>query len=203
MPQPSATKERSYDGDYMAAGKLAEEVCLEFVKRNPKTVGVEDTRNLRVLQEADVDCIVHLMDGQLFLAEIKSDRHLGVSGNVLFELLRINHTCREDRALVLGWTFRSPAKWLLYYSPTRKSIYMARFADLRAVFQRYSREVRKGLRLDIVPTDSLKSTVNALVPWERCQAAFKVYDVTDLAEEFEQRQPAIRTGFENETLAPV
>jgi ABC-type uncharacterized transport system involved in gliding motility auxiliary subunit len=92
---------------------------------------------------------------------------------------------------------------LLYYSPTKKTIYMARFADLRTVFQKYSREVRKGLRLDIVPTDSLKSTLNALVPWERCETTFKVYDVTDLVEELGQRRGAIQEGVGNEALATV
>lgn len=177
MVTTSSTKERSYNGDYMAEGKRAEEICLAFLRRRPEVMGLEDTRDLRVLREADVDCVIYLRNGTVPLAEIKSDRHLGISGNVLFEVLRINHTCRPERACVLGWAARSPAQWLIYYAPSVKRIYMCRFEDLRRCFQEYTRESRRQTRVDWVNTDTIKSTVNILIPWEKCKHVFSVYDI--------------------------
>jgi hypothetical protein len=170
-----ATKERSYAGDYMTEGKRAEEVCMAFLRQRPEVLGLEDTRDLRVLQEADVDCAVHLLNGQVHLAEIKSDRHLGVSGNVLFEVLRVNHTCRPASSCTLGWAARSPAQWLVYYAPSVSRIYMGRFEDLRQCFQAYTREARDRTRLIWVSTDALKSTLSVLLPWESCKSVFSVY----------------------------
>ncbi len=176
-----ADKPRSYEGDYMEAGRKAEEIVLGFLRELPSVLALEDTRNLRVMREADVDCVLHLYDGTCLLAEIKSDSHLGVSGNVLFEVLRINHTCGPDRACVLGWSARSPATWLIYYAPSANRIYVCRFDDLRRVFQRHTQTKRKATRLSWVDTDAIKSTVNVLIPWEECKDIFRVYDANTAA----------------------
>ena len=176
MVTTGADKPRSYNGDYMEAGRVAEEVCMAFIRSNPKVVKLEDTRDLRVMREADVDCAIHLYNGRCLLAEIKSDKHLGVTGNVLFEVLRINHTCKPETACVLGWSARSPAQWLLYYAPSVQRIYLGDFRDFRAAFQAYTKAARRGTRLDYVETDAIKSTVNVLIPWEHCKDVFKVYD---------------------------
>lgn len=175
-----AEKRRSYDGDYMEAGKRAEAICMEFLRRRPEVADMDDLRDLRAMQKADCDCVCYLYSGQVCLAEIKSDKHLGVTGNVLFEVLRINHTCDPLNAGTLGWSLRSPAQFVVYYAPSVSSIYMARFADLRKAFQAYTRRVRKAVRLDVVPTDNIKTTVNVLLPWEECKDCFKVYNVAEL-----------------------
>lgn len=174
-------KERSYDGDYMKDGKRAEGICLAFIRKQPSVLRIEDTRDLRVLREADVDCVMHLMDGRIHLAEIKSDRHLGITGNVLFEVLRVNHTAPADRACTLGWTARSPARWLMYYAPAQQRMYVGEFAALRKAFQAYTQEIRQAVRLDWVNTDSIKSTLNVLIPWNYCKDVFRIYDVSDIA----------------------
>jgi hypothetical protein len=175
-----ADKSRSYSGDYMAVGKLAESIIIPWLRDNPGVVEVNDLTDLRPLQEADVDCSIKLTDGRITLAEIKSDKWLrGESGtNVLFEILRLNHTAPPDRFCVLGWTARSPAKWLLYFSPTLSKVYKCRFDDLRRCAQRYTREVRKEARIDLVETDSIKSTINILIPWGYCKNIFELHDVS-------------------------
>lgn len=159
-----ATKERSYDGDYMKLGKEGERIVLNFLQRRPQVVGVEDFRDLRVMREADVDCAIKTRDGRISLAEIKSDSWLGISTNILCEVMRINHTCRPEMAGYLGWAFRSPAQWLLYYAPAARQIWQIKFDALRQVIQQYSQRERKNLRFDIVATDSLKTTFNLLIP---------------------------------------
>jgi hypothetical protein len=157
-------KARSYDGDYMAVGKKGEEVVMAWLASRPYVIGVDDLRQLRVMREADVDCSFSLSDGRVALAEIKTDQHLGKSGNILFEILRVNHTAPTDRAGVLGWSLRSPATWLLYYAPAVAMIYQLRFADFRAGFQRYTAVARERSRQIWVNTDQIKSTLNVLVP---------------------------------------
>lgn len=171
-------KVRSYDGDYKEEGNKAEEIVLKFLRDCPWVIGVDDWRNLRAVQEADVDCAIKTRDGRVTLAEIKSDKHLGVSGNVLFEMLRINHTCVPDKAGYLGWSFRSPATYFLYYAPSAKSLYQCRADALREVAQQYTRQKRKGSRVDWVNTGAIKSTINLLIPWEFCKDIFTVHDVS-------------------------
>ncbi len=88
---PSETRPRSYDGDYMAAGRAAEGIVMAWLHEQPQFIGVESLTGLRQLREADVDCSFSLSDGRVTFAEIKSDRWLGKTGRVLFEVLRINH----------------------------------------------------------------------------------------------------------------
>ena len=177
MATTGANKQCSYDGDYMTDGRKAEEIVMAFLRDRPEVIGVEDWRELRAVQEADVDCAIKTRDGRVTLAEIKSDKYLGVTSNVLFEILRINHTCIPDRAGYLGWSFRSPATYFLYYAPSVKKIYRCKVDELRRVVQQYTREQRKSTRMDWVNTDAIKSTINILLPWEVCQHVFTIYDV--------------------------
>lgn len=174
---PSMGRKRSYDGAYQAAGKKAEGIVIDWLRGRPWVIGLEDLRDDRVMRQADVDLSIQIMDGRNPLAEIKSDWHLGKSGNVLFEVLRINHTAPHDRAATLGWSARSPATWLLFYAPQVAAIYMWRFEDYRKAFQNYTKDIRKGARLDYVETDHIKSTVNVLVPWRYCEASCQIFPV--------------------------
>jgi len=162
--RPQNSCERSYNGHYMKAGQAAEARVLGWLEVHSGVIGVEDLRGLRQMREADVDCSVQLVDGRMVLAEIKSDWHLGVSGNVLFETLRINHTAPPDRAVTLGWSARTPARWILYYAPQKDCIYQISTDDLRSGLQAYTSELRSRSRLSYVETDRIKSTVNVLIP---------------------------------------
>lgn len=173
---PSSDNQRSYNGHYMDVGRNAEELVMSWLSKFPKVIGVEDLRSLRQMREADVDVSVSLYDGRVALAEIKSDYHLGVSGNVLFEILRLNHTCETSRACTLGWSARSPATWVLFYAPQVKRIYRIAFSEYRSGLQAYTKE--KDPKVIITRTDNIKTTVNILIPehyingmtwWNICQ----------------------------------
>lgn len=148
----------------MADGKKAEEKVLGWLAREPWVIGVEDLRSLRQMREADVDCSVALIDGRVTLAEIKSDRHLGVSGNFLFEVLRINHTAPPEKAVTLGWSSRTPARQILYYAPACDVVHSILADEFRRAMQAYTDVTRKGSRIDYVETDRIKSTINILIP---------------------------------------
>jgi hypothetical protein len=160
-------KQRSYNGDYMAFGKMGEEKVLDWLRKRPQVLEVDDFRSLRSMQKADVDCGIYNAAGQVLLAEIKTCRHLGITPNILFETLRINHTSHTDFAGGLGWSLRSPAQWLLYYAPSVECIYQIRMSDFRKSFQTYTKEQRGNLKFNVVETDRIKSTVNTLIPYEK------------------------------------
>jgi hypothetical protein len=176
--QTGTGKNRSYGGDYMAVGKEGERVVIQWLESRPNVLGVSDFRDVRQIQEADVDIGVRLYTGQVCLAEIKTDTYLGTSGNILNEVLRINHYSDHDVAGYLGWTWRSPAKWLIYYAPNRTppAIYKATFADVRLVLQRVSKE--NDVRFTTVRTDSGKTTYNILVPESEYEGVFKIYELS-------------------------
>lgn len=174
-------KERSYNGDYMKLGREGESAVLRFLKQRPQVVGVADFRDLRVIQEADIDFAVSTRDGRVTLAEVKADSWLGTSGNLLCEVMRINHTCVPDRAGYLGWAFRSPAKWLLYYAPPSKNqIWQISFDDLRRGLQNYTREQRAQSNVKIVETDSIKTTFNILVPEKYFVDKIRIFSLDSL-----------------------
>jgi hypothetical protein len=159
-------KQRSYSGDYMKAGLEAQEVVLCFLRKRPDVIGVDDLSLLKIMQEADVDCMIKTADGLVILAEIKSDRWIGKTGNILFEVLRINHTTTPDHCVTLGWSARTPAKYLIFYNPDISKVFVIALDELRKGMQRYTGKFRKGTNISFVETDNIKSTVNILVPQE-------------------------------------
>lgn len=175
MAAVGANKARSYSGDYMEDGMKAQDIVLDFLRNRPDVIGVDDLSQLKILQEADVDCMIKTRDGLVTLAEIKSDNHIGKSGNILFEVLRINHTATPDHAVTLGWSARTPAKYLIYYSPDLNKIYVITSDNLRKAMQKYTGEIRKYSRIDYVCTDNIKSTINILIPEKYCK--FQIFEI--------------------------
>jgi hypothetical protein len=157
----------------MKVGMHAEEIVMAWLNEHPQVLGVEDLRSLRPMREADVDVSLQLYDGRVVLAEIKSDYHLGVSGNVLFEVLRINHTCPPGNACTLGWSARSPATWLLFYAPQVRIVYRILFQDYRQVVQEFTRTNHP--KFNVVRTDNIKTTVNILIPEKHFQGLIHRY----------------------------
>lgn len=174
---PSAENHNSYNGHYMTVGRNAERVVMEWLKNRPSIVGIDDLRNLRAMQEADVDMSIRLYDGRVALAEIKSDWWLGVSGKIIFEILRLNHTCTTDSSCVLGWSARSPAKWLLFYAPQVKAIYKISFDDYRSAMQRFTQEEEPHKHIVTVRTDRIKTTLNLLIPEKYMAEGLKIYRI--------------------------
>lgn len=172
-------KKRSYNGDYMHSGRFAEEIAWLWLIENSRIIGVEDFRQLRQVQSADVDYGVELIDGRVKLAEIKSDKHLGVTGNVLFEVLRINHHAPPDKVITLGWGARSPANFLFYYASSLHQLYIGPFRKFRMAVQTYTKQARRRTRFDWVNTDEIKSTYNLLVPWRYCESVFQIYELPE------------------------
>ena len=178
MPKPSADRKRSYDSDYMEEGRKAEEIVLHWCKENPDMLGVLDCRSQREGMEGDFDFSITNTDGTIILAEAKSDIWLGISGNMVFEIARVNHTAPHDRAVTLGWSARSPATWCIFYAPSTEELFLIRFEDLRRCFQQYSRQARSAVKMKWIPTDNIKSTLIALIPRKYWERFVKIYDIS-------------------------
>ena len=184
---PSADRAKSYASGYMAAGKEGESVVMAWLSRRVNVRHVEDLRDDPEMQAAEIDCRVHTTDGDSSTVEIKSCDHLGVSGNVLFEMLRINHGCGPEHALVMGWAMRSEADWLFYYAPSVSKIYRIGFDDFRRAAQNYTREARWKSFIHFVSTDDVKSTVNLLIP-EKYVKQMKTYRPYEIGCNGERKQ---------------
>jgi len=158
--------EKSWNGELMKKGKAAEEKVLNWLKNRNNIKEIIDFREWRLTQRLDVDCGIETIDGKIILAEIKSDIHLGNSLNFLFEIFRINHFIHPDKIFYLGWAFRSPAKYLLYFSPKENSIYRFLFSDIRLQIGQYVSRCEKNNNPNIcwVYTDRQKTTCNLLIP---------------------------------------
>jgi len=187
-----STNGRNYAGAMMDKGKEGERVILAWLRDNPTTVDVDDLRDLRPMQKADVDCAIYNEDGTVCLAEIKSDDWLVEGGNVAFEYLRINHTAAPDKACVLGWTARTPAKYVMYYATKEQRLYVFRADKLREAFQRFTSSKRPdrgewfnrlgGMNMRWISTDAIKSTLIICIPLSVFSAgSYKVYDVSQYA----------------------
>jgi hypothetical protein len=78
-----AHKQRSYNGDYMDLGREAERIVMAFLQQQSWVIGIDDYRDLKAVQGADIDCAVYTLDGRAPLVEIKGDSYLGVSEPLL------------------------------------------------------------------------------------------------------------------------
>jgi len=167
---------KNYNGSLMEAGKIAEEIVFKWLKENPYGKEVIDTREFRFSQRLDVDCGIEDMHGRIVLGEIKSDKWLGKSQNILFETNRINHFVPPY--FYLGWGWRSPAERLYYYSPHLNAIYVFKFTELRKqigiIISQTSPEILHGW-IKIVTTDKQKTTFNFVIPEELLINCFKIY----------------------------
>lgn len=181
-----ANKVKSYNGDYRKRGDEAEEVVLEFLRNNPEYLDVDDWSDLKAVQKADVDCAITTKDGHVILAEIKNDSYLGVTGNVLFEVLRIYHKSDPDRSVGLGWSGKTPAKYIFYYAPNDNNrIYRFKTETLRKAMQDYTNSIRKKkngrINISQVFTDETKTTINILIPISFfSRDSYEIYETEDI-----------------------
>lgn len=178
MPvQTGADKRETYQGDYKRMGKVGEAVVLSWLKRRRDIAEVRDVREIVEYQEADVDFEIEWRSGRKELAEVKTDQYLGVSGNVLFELLRVNHVTRHGKRGEVGWSLRTPADWLFLYAPAKDCLLYVRTGKMQDWFQAWTEQWRQNVPLRWVSTDRNKSTLCALVPWSECGHLFTVVDL--------------------------
>jgi len=166
--------EKSYNGKLMEVGTNNEEIILAWLKNYAKEI--IDFREFRLAQRIDVDFGIETLDGNIVLAEIKSDKWIKETGNLLFENHRINHFVR-DKWFYLGWGWRSPAQKLIVRNPQTKETYVFDFVDLKTFVGKYISKVGKNLNIKIIETDTQKTTFVILIPMSHLKQLYKKYKV--------------------------
>ena len=171
---PDGNRKNSYNGDLMKFGKTGERIVFDYLSRFGTVTDLTNDRNKML---ADIDFHFSGNNGSWY-GEVKTDRYMGKTGNVLYEILRINHTS-DLFPLTLGWSFRSEADKLFIYAPSVRKIYYADFSVYRSGFKGVSRTVGSKFKFDVIKTDKIKSTVNVYVP--NITNIFSVVDLSDNA----------------------
>lgn len=179
-----ANNKRDYNGAMMDRGKAGEAIVFDWLLHglSDYVVSVTDVRRNKVMQELDIDCIITFQGGEVVLAEIKTDRHLGVTPNVLFEDRRINHFCDTEHAAYLGWSWRSKAQWFIFYAESIGKVYTCKSKNFRVACQRYLADAKGKPATLTIPTDEGKTTFNILIPFKPyCEPVFKIFDLEKAA----------------------
>ena len=101
---------------------------------------------------------------------------------------------------VLGWSLRTQASWVLYYSPHFAYVYQFHASDLRIGFQRYTDEARNSAQFVWINTDRIKSTLSVLVPLKYYAGMYEVHDVQSYAM---RHQPADYTQLRIKYESPL
>lgn len=165
---------KSYNGEMMRTGRENEEIILKWLKNYGRSV--IDFREFRLAQRIDVDFGIETIDGEIVLAEIKSDKWIEEKKNLCFECNRINHYAKE-KWFYLGWGWRSPAQKLIVRNPNTSEIFVFDFPRLRAFVGNYIAQKGRAFRsyITIVETDEQKTTFNYLIPMAELKGYWKKY----------------------------
>ena len=145
-------------------GLAAEDVALDFLNSRPAITQIDDVRNVQEWQQKEVDFRITIAQREKMLIEVKSDKWLGKSGNVLFEYGRIHHTAKPEHCARLGWSVFSKADAFLIWSTHAEALHIFDSGDFRRAMQNYVGDFRGQIRTCVVPTDSRRTTINILVP---------------------------------------
>lgn len=144
-----------------AEGATAEDIAARFLTAHKAVARVEDVRAVKAWQQRDVDYRAHLTDGKVLNVEVKSDKWIGTTGNVLVEVCNVHFTGERGRAVRAGWTFFSAAHWLLLWCPTNERMYSLTMQALHAGLRRSAQD---KTQLAASVTEGRWMTVSALIP---------------------------------------
>ena len=162
-PQPPKGSSLFEDSNLLLVGQDAESIVMDFLNSFKQITKKDDLRLDKEWQEKDVDYRIETANGEM-LIEVKSDQHIGKSGNVLFELIRLHHTAKSEHCAYIGWSVFSAADRIFVWCPPTRKLYIFKTPDLRRAMQGYTYEQRKSMRIEIVVTDTKRTTINILVP---------------------------------------
>lgn len=142
-------------------GLKTEMLVRRFLESLDFVQAIEDVRDNPDYQRREIDYVVSTPRGTLAF-EVKHDRHLGRSGNVLFELCRIHHTAQKPA--YLGWSVFSEADYFAIWGMQVERLYVFQARRFKASVQRYVATNRPRIQYTTIVSDPLRTTVCLLVP---------------------------------------
>ena len=171
-------------GEMAEKGRKGEEIVIGWLENSKQVKEVIGVTNEKLMQRVDVDVAVRLEDGRTILAEIKSDKNLkdADQGNMLFELQRVYTTATPNHCSTLGWSVRTPAEYIIWYSEKIKKIIVVKTVEYRAAFQEYMKEAGRTPRYSTITTKiDWCSTINVIFGKEYLRNRFSIYELTEQA----------------------
>ena len=143
-------------------GNIAEMVVYSFLLSQDHITNVVDVTKNREYQDVEIDFTFDV-GSLLYGVEVKYDKHIGNTKNVIFELTRI-HLTSQNHCAYLGWSVFSEADYIAVWCEPTQELYMIQTVKLRKAFQRYATAAKKSMQLRTIISDDTRLTINVLIP---------------------------------------
>jgi len=155
----------SYYGAIRQVGYQGEAVFEAFCARQSWIEGVRDVRDDPICQRDEIDYIITKTGGFDWRIEVKTESKLDVSGNILIELARINHS-GEHQYMMQGWPWRTASDYIVYYAPTTERLHWWARRDFLAGAYEWVRSRGKALRTLTTETSTERVVISTVVPMD-------------------------------------
>ena len=181
-------------------GRVGEEVFEAWAVRQAGVEAVRDVRDDPVYQRDEVDYIVTRTVKPDLRVEVKTETKLDVSGNILIELVRINHSGQHQYVLE-GWPWRTVSDVVVYYAPATGRLHFWDRRDFLACIYEWVRLRGKSLRTLVTETSTDRVVISTVMPMDPYMTGRKSYLVTHKDEEegYEQEHRGLIDGDEDQS----
>lgn len=115
-------------------GESGEHVVWNILQKSPKVRSIVDVRMDKEFQSQDIDFLIENIDRQFTAIEVKTDFKAHETGNIIYELSTSGH---------VGCFEKTKAKYVYYYIPASKVVYMIDVIALRTYIHKVRPEERK------------------------------------------------------------
>ena len=183
----------SYNGAIRDVGYVGEEAFERFCRRQQWVEDVRDVRDDIICQRDEIDFIITKWGGITARVEVKTETKLDVSGNILVELTRINHS-GEHQYMLPGWPWRTVSDYIVYYAPATERLHWWTKRDYLAGAYEWVRSRGKNLRTLITETSTERiviSTVVAMNPYMTMRPSYRVVHKDEEVQDEQRHQRSI------------
>lgn len=138
-------------------GDYGEQIIKSYFKTNPNVANVTDVSQDKKYQDADIDFLVELKNGENISVELKTDTY--DTGNIFYEAIS------NKEYNVLGCMIKSKAKCLFYYFIKTKELYIIDFkAYKKWVNKNNARFAKKTIKNINRRGNGITHSVGLLIP---------------------------------------
>lgn len=138
-------------------GDYGEQIIKSYFGTNPNIVKITDVSKDKKYQDADIDFVVKLKNGEKISIELKTDTY--DTGNIFYEAI----SNKEHN--VLGCMIKSKAKCLFYYFTKTKELYIIDFKAYKSwVNKNNARFARKRIKNINRRGNAITHSIGLLIP---------------------------------------
>lgn len=182
-------------------GSNTETLVKKWLSDNSTVYRVMDVSKNKTFQRLDVDVVITLKLGLEIQAEIKTDNNLFDTENFLYELQRIYLQADPAHTSTLGWSAKTPAEYIIWYSPKVEKIIVMRTIDYREAFQNYIKAAGSNVKFNTQQTTkNYCTTINVLFPKVYIGDKYTAYGLDEEMEFLTPDQSMPPVGIGEETV---